>query len=626
MTLVTVTNTLHNADGTPLVGAPVSVALCVPSFDSSNSTEVIGAPSYVVTDATGLYTLTLVPNSELVTAGTFYTVREPGGAVWTCVVSTGGPYRLQDILVAAGPNPPQVITGPPGPQGPAGPTGPIGPAGATGAAGSTGAQGPIGLTGATGATGATGTTGPTGAASTVPGPTGPTGPTGPAGPTGATGPAGTNGTNGTDDVLTRTAVKTANYTANLRDLVPCNTSGGTFTVTLPAASGGKGRIAVKLVTAGNTLNLALTGTDHLNTAAGPTTGTLTIANQGIIAESDGSGIWTITADDLPPSAVVLSSTVTTKGDLIVGTGASAVTNLPVGADGQVPVADSTQASGVKWAALGFNAGLYGDGSDGNVTISAHTVLTRDMYYANLTVNASIVLRSSGYRIFVSGTLTLNGTITNQGWPIPAFNGGANSAGDAGTYKAGGSAGANGGTGVGVASGSTSGDTVGGQGGTGGAGTSGAGGAGGSIVQPIASRGGLGIPRTPLGLYVMGYLSTAAGAFGTGLIGGTGGGSGAGDGTNSGGNGGGGAGFCIVFARFLAGAGTLTAAGGAGFASTLGNTGGGAGGGGGVAGLCTQSASVPFTVTAVGGIGAAGHGTGTAGANGSAGMAITLTGV
>lgn len=104
-------------------------------------------------------------------------------------------------------------------------------------------------------------------------------------------------------VLTRTAVKTSNYTAVLWDLVPCDTSSATFTVTLPAASGGKGRIAIKLVTAGNTLNLALTGSDKFNTSTGPTTGTLTLANQGIIVESDGSSIWTVTADDLPLSVL-----------------------------------------------------------------------------------------------------------------------------------------------------------------------------------------------------------------------------------------------------------------------------------------------------------------------------------
>lgn len=52
---------------------------------------------------------------------------------------------------------------------------------------------------------------------------------------------------------------------------------------------------------------------------------------------------------------------------------------------------------------------YGDGSDGDVTISVDTTLTRDMFYNNLTVNTGINLNSGGYRIFVKDTLTMSGT-------------------------------------------------------------------------------------------------------------------------------------------------------------------------------------------------------------------------
>lgn len=43
---------------------------------------------------------------------------------------------------------------------------------------------------------------------------------------------------------------------------------------------------------------------------------------------------------------------------------------------------------------------FGDGSDGDVTISSNTNLTRDMFYNNLTVNTGIVLNPMGFAIYV----------------------------------------------------------------------------------------------------------------------------------------------------------------------------------------------------------------------------------
>lgn len=50
-----------------------------------------------------------------------------------------------------------------------------------------------------------------------------------------------------------------------------------------------------------------------------------------------------------------------------------------------------------------------DWSDGNVTISSNTSLTRDMFYNNLTVNTGIVLDPAGYAVYVAWTLTLTWT-------------------------------------------------------------------------------------------------------------------------------------------------------------------------------------------------------------------------
>ncbi len=58
--------------------------------------------------------------------------------------------------------------------------------------------------------------------------------------------------------------------------------------------------------------------------------------------------------------------------------------------------------------------VFWDGSDWDVTISADTTLTRDMYYNNLTINTTKKLYPNGYRIYVKGTLLNNGTIS-QNW-------------------------------------------------------------------------------------------------------------------------------------------------------------------------------------------------------------------
>src|SRR5208337_2981054 len=48
---------------------------------------------------------------------------------------------------------------------------------------------------------------------------------------------------------------------------------------------------------------------------------------------------------------------------------------------------------------------YGDGSDGNVTISSGTTtLTKDMFYNNLTMSGTGQLITAGYRVLVAGIL------------------------------------------------------------------------------------------------------------------------------------------------------------------------------------------------------------------------------
>jgi len=57
-----------------------------------------------------------------------------------------------------------------------------------------------------------------------------------------------------------------------------------------------------------------------------------------------------------------------------------------------------------------NDSVYGTGSDGTVVIASNTSLSRDMYYNSLTINNGVMLNTNGFKVFVKGTLTLNGNI------------------------------------------------------------------------------------------------------------------------------------------------------------------------------------------------------------------------
>ena len=214
--------------------------------------------------------------------------------------------------------------------------------------------------------------------------------------------------------------------------------------------------------------------------------------------------------------------------------------------------------------------LYGDGSDGDVTVSVDTTLVRDMYYDNLVVNAGVRLSTGGFRLFVKGTLVNNGYVSHNGQPAAGASGGAGAAAGA---VGGGAAGGNGGATAGAGSaGSSKSSSFGGAGGAGGTAT-GAGGAGGAATAPVAALGTI----RDLVSGVRGRLLDA-----TPVQGGAGGGGGGGSATNPGGGGGGAGGVVLIVGRAIDNtSGIIEAQGGDGATVGAGFGGGGGGGGGGV---------------------------------------------
>lgn len=261
--------------------------------------------------------------------------------------------------------------------------------------------------------------------------------------------------------------------------------------------------------------------------------------------------------------------------------------------------------------------IFGDGSDGDVTISSDTTLTADMFYNDLTINTTKKIIAAGYRIYVKGTLTLTGDISRDGVAggdgapgVPGTGGaalattnlGGSGAGGDGVKENPGNAGAN------VI------NSIGGAGGKGGDNTF-AGGDGGTVTAPDF----LGIRAMPFASMLTDFPSADL------LTGGAGAGGGAGDGVGAGtGGGGSGGGVLFVAAHTITGSGTISANGGkGGDANGTGNFGGGGGGGGGAVILIYKTKSGNETISANGGALGTKNDAGGDGVAGDAGTVIIL---
>lgn len=306
---------------------------------------------------------------------------------------------------------------------------------------------------------------------------------------------------------------------------------------------------------------------------------------------------------------------------------------------------------------------FGDGSDGDVTISSNTTLASDKYYNNLTIDSGFTLSPAGYRIFVKNTLTLNGTIARNG--VNGSNGVTNGAGGAGGtaladgYLKGSLAGGNGGDSAsggaggiaGTAGGNVSNCLVTANGSTAGAGGTGS---GGGTNGGTAGAGGT-TTASNVKLIANWHLATLLDIGATGATvkfnssaaaggGGSGGGGSVGVESGSGAGGGSNGGIISIYAKtiVISATGSITVTGGNGGIGGAGETAGGgsdnAGGGGGGAGgnggvivlaynMLTNSGSITASAGTGGAGGAAGTGggggAGAAGATGSNGSAGTI---
>jgi len=251
-------------------------------------------------------------------------------------------------------------------------------------------------------------------------------------------------------------------------------------------------------------------------------------------------------------------------------------------------------------------GLFGDGSDGEVTIAAAgtTTLDRDMFYSILTVPDTAILNTGGFRIYATKSVTVanGGTITRAGNPGSGTTAGAiNAAGTLGIGAAGGAGGVGNPGAGGAGTDLSAGYPLGGSGGHGGNGSYFSGGDYGDVTAPVGTKGNV---RT-LPWAACGH-AIGAGAFSVLAGGGGGGGGSASSGGGNGGAGGGGGGAILIAAPIIVieATGTITAQGGNGGNAMVGGGGtsaSGAGGGGGAVVLVYHTLIETGTITVAGGI-------------------------
>jgi hypothetical protein len=132
----------------------------------------------------------------------------------------------------------------------------------------------------------------------------------------------------------------------------------------------------------------------------------------------------------------MATAIDAKGDLVVGTGADAFSRLAVGANGTIAVADSTTATGLKWAVSGnvptcrvyasssqsisnatdtkiafANETFDTDGFHSNVTNNTRITIPAGLAgYYRVTANIGFLSNASGRRIFA---ISLNGGNVSQ---------------------------------------------------------------------------------------------------------------------------------------------------------------------------------------------------------------------
>ena len=375
------------------------------------------------------------------------------------------------------------------------------------------------------------------------------------------------GTAGSTTYDYQVTVKTDNASAGATRLAP---SPGTNIGTMDIASGAKVELAAGSAQIG-TVDLASGASVDANitnaTLTVETSGTIdtNVTNSSLTVDASGSTIELASG-----TSVALDASTATIGTVELASGSSVdanITNATLDITGSSVNVSGGQLKtsgglGLQPTSEQLNPAWLGDGSDGDVTISGTVTLTRDMLYSSLTVPSGAVVATAGFRIRCTGTITLDGSITNNGTDGAVSGGGLGA--PAGTLPGGGNGGFTNNSGSGTAAaGFQSGLCLYG------------GGLGQSVLAingATAAQGGGNGSDTPTPTIFPTISQMVSGA-----IGGGGGGAAYSNVSDEVSNGGGGGGPILILCNEFTGSGALASIGGSGYCESTGAAGGGGSG-------------------------------------------------
>lgn len=198
-------------------------------------------------------------------------------------------------------------------------------------------------------------------------------------------------------------------TAQIPNLDTSKITTGTFAIariptgtsSTTVALGNDSRIVNALQTTNNLADVANAATSRANLGLG-----------GAAVLSVGTTTGTVAAgDDSRITGAVQSSTVTTKGDLLVASGSSALARLGVGTDGQALLSDSTAANGLRWVTpdpnpifpLQAGYGLLAASGDPLAFLTSANTITNNLWYARVWIPAGVVITNLWAACTTAGT-------------------------------------------------------------------------------------------------------------------------------------------------------------------------------------------------------------------------------